>query len=541
MFGHRFDVPVVLTDCAPCESLSSALDDLQQLDDVITALFSRLSARIAQQRDTLGGINLRIEAAQAKVATLAAHPSRVTTLFSASKYPAPHTLPDYRSVNHLEQVSSAVGSRLDRRLLRDDWTDAERFHLPPAPPPHRISRHDRFAAAPATDTSNLFASLSKARLTRTEHVTDEAAEGLGRLPAYLPSISSILLFNSDDNPYKQYVSINNLEGSSGGRQRQQQQQDAQGATGPAAAAPRSIIDGADLPTFAGYQFEYRPLLGELPSFNLPANLPLGMLADIQFGAAGGAADGLGSIAPSAGLALPSLSQLSLSTLPAPQLSHAPPPPAAGSAAFPPPPPPPPPPPMGDAAPPPAPPPPPAGAPTAAAASSAPAAASEGRGGLMEAIRAAKSKVKLRKVVKEDGDDGQQAGGGAAGGGAAGGGRGEGGKKRAEAGGGDMMSMLKLSLARRNQALSGKQEAAVAAAGAGGDGGDERPALSKLPSKLLPRLDRPQRADGEAEEEEAGGAAAAAAGGSKKGMNQSVMKAYMMQHKSKRDDDEHDWN
>ena len=36
-------------------------------------------------------------------------------------------------------------------------------------------------------------------------------QGLGRLPAFLPSVTSCLLFNSDENPYKTYNSFNNLE------------------------------------------------------------------------------------------------------------------------------------------------------------------------------------------------------------------------------------------------------------------------------------------------------------------------------------------
>ena len=36
--------------------------------------------------------------------------------------------------------------------------------------------------------------------------------GLGRLPSYLPSIASVLLFNSDENPYKAYNTLDNLLG-----------------------------------------------------------------------------------------------------------------------------------------------------------------------------------------------------------------------------------------------------------------------------------------------------------------------------------------
>lgn len=37
-------------------------------------------------------------------------------------------------------------------------------------------------------------------------------KGLGRLPPYVPTVGSVLLFNSGENPYQQYVSWDNLLG-----------------------------------------------------------------------------------------------------------------------------------------------------------------------------------------------------------------------------------------------------------------------------------------------------------------------------------------
>ena len=529
MFGHRYDVPLTFTDCAPAESLTQALDNLQHLDSVITDLFSRITQRVTSQRQAIAAINTRITTASNKVNTLAAHPSRVTTLLSAAKYPAPRQLSDYKRVNELSQVSSVIGSHVDERTKRDDWTDEERYFQQQRPP-HLIKRHNRFIPTPPTDTSALFTALSKARLTRTEHVTDEAAEGLGRLPAYLPSISSVLLFNSDENPYKQYSSVNNLEGV-GGQDRQQE------VVGPS-AAPKSIIEGADLPTFSAYQFEYKPVIGDLPTFNLPANLPLGMIADIQFGSA----DNVSSIAPSSNtLTLPNLSQLALPALSLPTVSTLPPVSAASAPA----PPPPPPPPAAPAqssftapnAPPPPPPPSAPDAPPAPPMLSSPngapsptAAPGDARGSLLESIRNARN-AKLRKVVRDEEKDG--GGGGDSGGGGGGGG----GKKKAEAGGLDMMDALKARLARRNQALSGQSSAAGGGVGGGGGGGGERAEKPKLPAKLLPKLEK-KEVDEDVEDDGEGGGGAGGAG--KKGMNDSVMKAYLQAHNKKKDEEDEDW-
>lgn len=44
------------------------------------------------------------------------------------------------------------------------------------------------------------------------HGVSDLREGLGRLPTELESISSLLLFNTQENPYKKYVSLDNLAG-----------------------------------------------------------------------------------------------------------------------------------------------------------------------------------------------------------------------------------------------------------------------------------------------------------------------------------------
>jgi WAS family protein 1 len=42
---------------------------------------------------------------------------------------------------------------------------------------------------------------------------EEQLEGLGGLPKNLTSISSLLLFNTEENPYKKYVTIDPLYGA----------------------------------------------------------------------------------------------------------------------------------------------------------------------------------------------------------------------------------------------------------------------------------------------------------------------------------------
>jgi len=508
MIGHRYDVPIVYSDCAPAEALSQAFDNLSHLNSVISDMFSRIDTRIKFHRSQLSLITSRISQCQSKVDQLKSQPNRVTTLFSSAKYPAPNKLENfYEQILEIDSIP-LISSSGDSRLLLEDLNDREKIYEQKRSI-HKIKKHLRFQSAQPTDTANLFTSLSAARVTRTEKVTDELTEGLGRLPSYLPSISSILLFNSDENPYKRYVTINNLEGEI-------TQERAKIESGPS-AAPTSIIEGKDLPQFAAFQFEYKPMMGELPTFQLPANLPLGMLADISFGMADNK-----SIAPSASATtaamnitstLPSAANFNNSSLPPPPpVMDLPALPTFNTATLPPPP----------AAPPIAPPmmtanapPPPPGPPPAAAAAAAPSSASppDSRNALLDAIRN-REKIKLKKatpVVNEEEEKPKAA--------------------KAESGGGDMMDALKARLARRNNALSGKS-----------DGASESDApKTKMPSLSLGlkkpdgiKLPRPVDRAGDGDEEESEPKRGPAA-------NTSVMKAYMQAHAKKGEEDDEEWN
>lgn len=48
------------------------------------------------------------------------------------------------------------------------------------------------------------------RLTQPEQGQTNK-QGLGRLPEYLPTVSSLLLFNSAENPYKEFKLLDNTQ------------------------------------------------------------------------------------------------------------------------------------------------------------------------------------------------------------------------------------------------------------------------------------------------------------------------------------------
>mmetsp|Transcript_14526 Transcript_14526/g.23090 ORF Transcript_14526/g.23090 Transcript_14526/m.23090 type:complete len:569 (+) Transcript_14526:48-1754(+) len=258
----RYHVPIVLHNLPRVQALQQALDSLEHLDKTIDDAFSRVSARIAIERQKFEGIVKRVDVCRSKVETLEREgKKRATTVFSACKYPAPESLP---AVGRLYNEDT-------NHLSRPSWTSV------------KLTQADNNATAERANTSELFIDLTKL-LEKNSPGEEEKRkrqsakeEGLGKLPGYLPSVSSTLLFNSSENPYKDYSSFDNLVSALTKEKDVVQDQEL-------AAAPLTLVEGADLPSFDNPMeaLKYNPQIEELPTLDLPENLPLGQLADISF-------------------------------------------------------------------------------------------------------------------------------------------------------------------------------------------------------------------------------------------------------------------
>ena len=296
-------------------------------------------------------------------------------------------------------------------------------------------------------------------LKKTKQDDANSGEGLGRLPRKIPSVSSLLLFNTSENPYKKYVMLDPLGVVTKTRKDEGDQEDG------LAEAPSTITDREEMQRMQKENLFYTPVAGEVPELAVPDFLPdlLGVADDLSY-----TADLGPGIAPSLPADLPSIipevgdipsGPADIGGAGAPPPPSAPPPPPSGPPppAPPPPappsgpppaaPPPPPPPPAGGAPPPPPPPPdvPPPGAP-AAAPQGVPKEVASGDGGrsdLLAAIRkaggAGKAKLKSakeRKMAKKKEKQEEKEVGAPA------------------ASGGDLMSDLAAKLAMRRKGISG---------------------------------------------------------------------------------------
>lgn len=435
MSCQNFNIPNVPPDLRREETVHQIADSLSYLDQVANEVFKRISNKLNENRTRLQRVNDRISLAQAKVDKIKGS-NKATKVFASAKYPVSEDLEEYGLIFPLQ---SSNGLREIKR------------------PHYRVSSKHK-----GLDDKSLKEKLQFYNVhLKLKHKNDASQrDGLGGLPKSIPSISSLLLFNTSENLYKQYTMLDPLGVVKKTRTAMEEESEID-------AAPTTITTNEGLQGQKVDDISFKPVIVDFPEIAVPdflPNLP-GVADDLSF-----VLDQEKSIAPSVlGSNIPDLpSVIPEETLPSvPEISQAPPsvdappppgappPPPPPSAPAPPPPgapPPPPPPPTAPEAPPPPPPGPPSAVPDSAPAEVA--QPSDTRSSLLDAIRktggvggaklkSAKDRKLEKKKKKEEKEVVAPSGGG----------------------GGDLMSDLFTRLTMRRKGISG-------GGGGGSKGGNE---------------------------------------------------------------------
>ncbi|KAH7832043.1 WASH (WASH1) [Monocercomonoides exilis] len=267
-----FEIPLVQST-NQFECLNQMADAIMYLRMSIGASFKMIKDRVQYEKGRLDSIQSRTQAAEQKIKAMANTPHAIT-VFSSAKYPAPSDKPN----THYPVVNMPI-TRIDRPL----------YKYPPGytgPTAYKPSQND---------SSKYFFPFEGKRLPKIPSVdkTSFQNEGLGRLPYRMNSVCNLLLFNSRENPYKTFFSLDNLEmlDSRGGKDKGQAGKSQADAL---FAAPSTIRDREGINIYGEQTYLFQP---KAPSvvFDAPSVLPgLDKVATDQFLSAE-----LPSIAPSA--------------------------------------------------------------------------------------------------------------------------------------------------------------------------------------------------------------------------------------------------
>ncbi len=200
-----------------------------------------------EERGKIQAVQNRLAVANHKISQISGNWARATTVLSPAKYPAESVITDY----------STLYANVEAHSLKR--------------PNFRISQ---IPHALDSDVTATFVNAEEFLFKEIKEVEKREAsvEGLGRLPEHLPSVSSLLLFNTQENPYKSYISLDNLEGKGPIEKKESKRE--------IAAAPKTVTEGDEMPEAVMIEYSYKPVLGAVPELNLPNKLDLPNVAEI---------------------------------------------------------------------------------------------------------------------------------------------------------------------------------------------------------------------------------------------------------------------
>ncbi|KAJ5080557.1 wash complex subunit 1 [Anaeramoeba ignava] len=242
--AQAYDVPLIPHTLSQTQAIISTCESLEFLGTVVNEVFAKINNRISEEKNKLVSINNRISEAKNKIEALGKSTDSIT-VFSSSKYPAKSDLPHYQTIYNEAEKKTANFSEVH---LTEET-------VPVLIPLEQITKMN-----------------IKKDLKKQEKI--QKHQGLGRLPTTLRFVSNFLLFNSSENPYREYKLIDNLLGPTA----EMSLVDKQNIMN-LAEAPTTLIDRDSLPELNRLTHIYIPTAKEAPIDNLPTTLELVNIAN----------------------------------------------------------------------------------------------------------------------------------------------------------------------------------------------------------------------------------------------------------------------
>ena len=248
----QHSVPLAFTTARRDDhGMQHVLDSLEKLGEVARSIFDNISSRVAAENERMEEIKSRMEDMQERVNDVSGR-TRTTTVMSSFRYPKGSD----RSVAVIQYDESNYKPRTKRIRPQRVFQKGDPL------------QEDAFGGMPArvhnpTDQYELPLFIATAKPVKR-------TQGLGRLPKNLDNVSSLLLFNTNENPYKDYNIFDPLSQESKKKARESNARNALCAAPFTFGGDDGFEKGGDA---EGYS--YQPELGEVPEWeeNFPENLP----------------------------------------------------------------------------------------------------------------------------------------------------------------------------------------------------------------------------------------------------------------------------
>lgn len=237
-------VPLLPYDLGYEETILQLIKSLDCLDKVVERVYGHVRDNINSQKSEIAKLNGKLNDVTKKVHKLA-NTKKSVQVYSSSKYPATHCQKDYEYSYDFDVKSDIVENiQVDHQTcVSNDPSDKLKFY-----------------------------NVNDDKFSKNKDVYQ--IKGLGGLPDDVKYVNSLLLFNSNENLYKNYVLSNPYKVNV--TPINKQIESVESVNKPVFTLPLDDTENQ-------FNYSYTPVYEEVPSIDMPADLPdlPGIVGDVQ--------------------------------------------------------------------------------------------------------------------------------------------------------------------------------------------------------------------------------------------------------------------
>ena len=202
-----------------CDTMGSVIDSLVRLQHVCEKMFVNISRQVSAGRERYDGLNERILAAAARVDDLKGRKQGMV-VFSKPNFPN-----DVKRSKPIAQMSEDLVKKLKKHRVHlvkplqikkeeSDNEEAEGAENGEGRPSEKKSitrlegRGEQVRPLKPQDPTDVFEFNLLVPQEHTRRYHQAVERGLGKLPRQLPSVTSLLLFTTTENLYREYHDVN---------------------------------------------------------------------------------------------------------------------------------------------------------------------------------------------------------------------------------------------------------------------------------------------------------------------------------------------